>query len=301
MTFRILSPQFLAQIIGDDLLAIDLTRLAMTRAGVNKLAAFAFRGEGGAVSIQVAGGDIAAAAKDAGGRKGVAIIPVQGVLMPKGGADWFGAWQGMDSMRVQLEAAANHPDVAAIILDVDSPGGAVTGTMETAAAVREAASKKKVVAVVDSLAASAAYWIASQASKIVATPSADVGSIGVYSVHNDYSAMLRNAGIGTTIVKSSGSPYKAEGNPYEPLSDEAKAYAQSRVDESHGNFVRDVAQGRGATQTAVRDTYGQGRVVDARKGVSLGMVDEVGDMNSVLTSLLGVKQAKAFRKRAALL
>ena len=271
--FRILSPDFLAQLIGDDMLAVDLTCLPMARMRAPRKAAFVADGPaalGGfrrELSDASFADDLRAASKESGGKKGVAIIPLQGVLMPKGGVDWFGAWQGMDQTRAQIEAAADHPDVGAIVLDVDSPGGAVTGTMETAATVRAAAAQKKVVAVVDSLAASAAYWIASQASRMVATPSSDVGSIGVYSVHNDYSNMLRNAGVNTTIIKSSASPYKAEGNPYEPLSDEAKAHAQQRIDESHGHFVRDVAQGRGATQTAVRETFGQGRVVDARQGL----------------------------------
>src|SRR5215467_6271108 len=130
----------------------------------------------------------------------------------------------MDGIRARLEAAAANPDVSAIVLDVDSPGGTVAGTPETAAAVRRAAEVKPVVAVANSLAASAAYWIASQASSLVVGPSADVGSIGVISAHIDRSKMLEDMGLRVTVV--SAGRYKAEGNPFAPLSDEAKANMQ---------------------------------------------------------------------------
>ena len=167
--------------------------------------------------------------------------------------------------------------------------------------VAAAASRKTVVAHVNNLAASAAYWVASQASRIVAVPSADVGSIGVFSIHTDYSRMLDQAGIKATIVRSTDAPYKAEGNPWEPLSDDARAYAQQRIDQSHADFVRAVAKGRGTTQANVRESYGKGRVVDARKAADLGMIDGVGDLGSVLEGLVGKRAAAKLKPRAALI
>ena len=150
------------------------------------------------------------AALTAAGRSptSVAVIPLVGSLWSRG------AW-GMEGFRANLAQAVNDPECGAIVLDVDSPGGSYAGTPETANAVRDANAVKPVTAFVNSLAASAAYFIASQAGSVVMTPSAEVGSIGCVLVHMDLSKMLDEAGITPTIIRSS--PHKAEGNPYEPL------------------------------------------------------------------------------------
>jgi ClpP class serine protease len=93
------------------------------------------------------------------------LISVQGGLMPRG--SWFGS--SLDGLRSQIRRAANDGDVAAIVLDIDSPGG----TMETAAEVKAATAQKPVIAIANTLAASAAYWIGSQASEAVARGMAD--------------------------------------------------------------------------------------------------------------------------------
>lgn len=295
MTFRILSPDVIAQLCGDDLVALDLARLPGFRIRAPKAARVVI-GEH-SLTFDEFMGKAASAPKG----KAVAIIPLQGVLMPKGGEDWFGAWQGMDRTRAQLAAAAASPDIAAIVLDVDSPGGSVAGTPETGAAVAAATQAKKVVAMVDGLCCSAAYWIASQANEVVATPSSDIGSIGVYSIHAEYSQALRNSGIALTITKSSDSPFKAEGNPYEPDTDTARAFRQQRVDSMCADFIRAVATGRGATQTNVRETYGRGRALDAKTALSFGMIDSIGDMGGALSRLAPASapaKSRALRARA---
>ena len=233
------------------------------------------------------------AAGDANGVRpptSVAVIPLMGPLYNR--SRWGG---GMDAFRTALAAAVANPDVGAIVLDIDSPGGTVAGTPETAAAVRAAAGVKPVTAVVDSLAASAAYWIASQANAIVVSPSAEVGSIGCLVVHMDMSAMLEAEGIKTTIIRSV--PAKAEGNPFEPLSDEAMASISADVMESHTDFVRAVAQGRKTSMKTVNETFGQGRTVGAAKAVSLGMADRVGTMADVIGGLR--VKGSTFRRRSA--
>jgi len=223
----------------------------------------------------------------------VAILSLQGPLSARG---WSGSG-GMSAFRTAGAAAAANPDVSAIILDVNSPGGTVAGTPETAAAVRAWAQAKPVVAMVDTLAASAAYWIASQATTIVMTPSAEVGSIGVLAVHMDLSAMLEAEGIKTTIVRSTAAPYKAEGNPFEPLSEEAMGAIQGEVDDAHALFVRDVAAGRRTSLAKVSAEFGKGRTVGAQRAVDLGMADRIGSMADVLS---GMRTKHAFRKRSAL-
>jgi len=233
--------------------------------------------------------DAAAPANGVRAPTSVAVLSLQGPIYNR--SAWGG---GMDQFRAALAAAVTNPDVGAIVLDVDSPGGTYAGTPETAAAVRAAAGVKPVTAVVDSLAASAAYWIASQCGSIVVSPSAEVGSIGVQSVHIDLSQMLQDEGVKTTIIRST--PYKAEGNPFEPLSEAAQANIQADVDAAHAEFIRAVAQGRKTSMAKVSETFGQGRVVSAQRAVSLGMADRVGTMADVLG---GMRTKHAFRRRSA--
>lgn len=240
-----------------------------------------------------------AAAREGGStlRGGIAVLSLQGVLIPKGRETWFGRMPGMDMFRAQLAAAAGNPDISAIVLDVDSPGGTAMGTPETAAAVVEARAVKPVVAVVSGLMASAAYWIGSQATEIVATPSAVIGSIGVRMMHADYSRQLERVGISVTSIAAG--KYKNELSPFAPLSDEAKAYLQEQVDATHETFIADVAAGRGVSKAEVRNGFGQGRVLDARPALNAKMIDRIASVDAVIAQLASGK-GRAWRKRSAL-
>lgn len=177
---------------------------------------------------------------------------------------------------------AADPSIDTIILDIDSPGGMVTGTKEAADAVYAAAKKKQVIGLVNPLCASAAYWIASQCSRIVGVPSADVGSIGVFMCHYDCSAMLADAGIKPTYIFAG--EYKVEGNSSEPLSEEGKAFYQSEVDQTYSDFINAVARGRGVTAQVVLDKFGKGRCYAAPVAKKLGMIDEISTIQGALAS-----------------
>lgn len=227
----------------------------------------------------------------------IALLALQGPLTARGLRSWGREVSpGMDRFRSALNAAVADPNVAAIVIDVDSPGGTYTGTPETASAVRAAAAVKPVIAVTETMAASAAYFIASQATEIVVAPSAEVGSIGVLSVHMDMSKMLEDFGIKTTIVRSR--PGKADTNPYEPLSEEALASIQASVNEADAEFLAAVAKGRNTSVANVRETFGQGRMVGAREAVRLGMADRVATLPEVLAGL--IKPRAVGRRRSAL-
>ncbi len=189
------------------------------------------------------------------------------------------------------------PSIGAIVLDVDSPGGTVAGTVETAAAVRAAAAVKPVVAVANTLAASAAYWIASQARELVVVPSGDVGSIGVMTAHVDASRLYERLGIAVTVVKSDR--YKGEGLDFGPLDDDARAHLQSRVDAMHAAFVSAVAEGRRVPEKRVRESFGQGRVVAAAAAVERGMADRVATIDDVVAGL-ATGRGRAFQPRRSL-
>lgn len=232
---------------------------------------------GGAGRVEAAAESPAAASQG-----GVAIVPVRGVLEARLSAMdelWFGGVSA-EGVRARVAAAVADTSVRAIVLDVDSPGGDVRGMQETAAAIREARAIKPVVAIANTLMASAAYWIASAATKIVAMPSAEVGSIGVYTVHEDWSKYLEEAGISVSLISAGDG--KTAGNMYEPLSDEARADLERRVSAYYAAFVADVAEGRGVDAKAVRGEW-KAKLYGASEAKKTGLVDQVGDMAAALT------------------
>lgn len=216
----------------------------------------------------------------------VAILPLFGTIFPRANlmTDVSGATSA-ERFSKDFAALVRDPEIGAIVLDVDSPGGQVQGVDELANQIYEARQVKPVVAIANHQMASAAYWIASAASELVISPSGEVGSIGVIAVHRDISAAQERDGVRTTII--SQGKYKGEGNPYQPLGEEARAALQARVDEAYDSFVEAVARNRGVTVDAVRGGFGEGRTVTARKAVELGMADRVDTLDGVLTGLLG--------------
>lgn len=219
----------------------------------------------------------------------VAVLPLFGVIGHRMNA--MSSMSGGTSTEKFASLFANaleDPNVRAIVLDIDSPGGTVQGVSELASQIYKARGTKPIVAVANALAASAAYWIASAADEIVAPPSGEVGSIGVFVIHTDVSKAEAADGVTHTIIKAG--KYKAEGNPYEPLSEEARAAAQEYVDGYYGMFVGAVAKNRGVSVGDVRSGYGEGRTLRAADALKAGMIDRVGTLDSVLVGL-GAKSA----------
>ncbi len=187
------------------------------------------------------------------------------------------------TIQSQLRQALADDSVKAIVMNFDTPGGTVTGLTELAGEIRAARAMKPIVAHTGSMALSAGYWLASSASEVIATQSAMVGSIGVITAHADVSQQLANEGVKVTIF--SAGKHKAAGSPYSPLSDEASADIQSRVDAMYGMFTADVAAGRGTTQDAVQNGYGEARAVFSAEGRKAGMVDRIATMDATLARL----------------
>lgn len=228
----------------------------------------------------------------------IAVLPLWGILSPHQVNDISsGPTTALDSWMQQFDELVNDPSVGTIVLDVDSPGGSVDLVPETAAKVRAANAKKDIVAVANTRIASAAYWIASQAGQLVVSPSGAVGSIGVYAAHEDVSEQLAAEGVTVTLI--SAGDHKVDGNPFQPLTDEARATIQANVDAFYAMFVGDVAQGRGVDQSAVEKKFGQGKMVLAADAVNARMADGVGTLEQTLQRLLGGKPAAARRARAA--
>lgn len=140
------------------------------------------------------------------------------------------------------------------------------------------------------MAASAAYHLGSQATKFVATPSAELGSIGVYGLHVDASRAVDAAGLTPTYIASGISPFKTEGNPFEPLGEEARAFLQGQVDEIGRRFVRAVARGRRVSESTVTTLFGGGRVLLAPAAHRVGMVDGIETLATALSLAPGAKR-----------
>ena len=216
----------------------------------------------------------------------VAVIPVFGVIAQR--MNLMSAFSGGTSTEAlgrQIQQAVSDPDVSAIVLNVDSPGGSVFGVAELADALFQARGQKPIVAVANSLMASAAYWIASQADEIVATPGGQAGSIGVIAMHEDWSKAEEQEGVGVTLVTAG--KHKGEMHPHAPLSDEDRAALQAGVDSYYAMFVKAVARGRGVQAAAVRSGYGEGRVLGAVEAKAAGLVDRIATLDETIARLAG--------------
>jgi len=213
----------------------------------------------------------------------VAVIPIRGVIVQHASDLWYGDIATDWISRAMSEMVANQ-SVGAIVLDIDSPGGVVFGVEETAAKIRALRDQKPIYAVANSMAASAAYWIGSAATKLFVTSGGQVGSIGVWNMHVDISKMEENFGIKTTLV--SAGKYKVEGHPWAPLDDEARAEMQRGVDVYYEKFVAGVAENRGVKTVNVRKGFGEGRLVMADAAKAEGMVDGIATLEDVLSALI---------------
>jgi signal peptide peptidase SppA len=216
---------------------------------------------------------------------GAAVIPIHGVIAPRMNAlsEISGAATFEEASTALAQCMARQ-DVGTIVLDIDSPGGSVLGASEFAREVLAARTKKRIVAQANYEMCSAAYWIGSCASELVAAPSAMVGSIGVYSLHEDLSKALETMGVKLTYVAAG--KFKVDGNESEPLSDSARARLQSLVDAHYARFVGDVAKGRGRQVSDVRGGFGQGTTLTADEALGEGMIDRIGTLDETLARVL---------------
>jgi len=243
-----------------------------------------FRSEGGVFDPDEirARVDAARSGPREGARGGaVAVIPMYGIISQRASlmSDMSGG-MSLEAFMGAFRDALNDPDVKGIVIDADSPGGSVSGIEEAATEIRNARGLKPIVFVVNTMMASAAYHLGAQADEIVASPSSLTGSIGVYSVHEDWSKADEIAGLKRTYV--SAGKYKVEGNPDEPLSDDGRAATQQMVDDYYAMFVKAVARGRGVSAATVRDGYGEGRVLTAKRALDAGMVDRIGTLDEAI-------------------
>jgi signal peptide peptidase SppA len=238
------------------------------------------------------------AARSAGYIAGtVAVLPLQGVLMPRAGLmTQYSGGTSVQDFVAGLQAAVANDNVGAVLIDINSPGGSTDMIPEAAQAIRDARGSKPIEAVANCDAASAAYWLGSQADSLSVTPSGMVGSVGIICCHQEFSGQLEQEGVTVTLIHAGR--FKTEGNPYEPLTEAALANLQATVDEYYGMFVGDVAKGRGVSNKAVLDGYGEGRMLTAAAALDAGMVDRVETFDDAFARLARGSSNKKNGKRA---
>lgn len=236
--------------------------------------------------MEVARSAASRAVRSVGSGKKVGVISVRGpidqrfsaALMKAGGTS-------CEEIAAQLDALMGDSSVGAIVLDVDSPGGCSYGVEELSDKIYAARDRKPIYSIANSMACSAAYWIASAAGNMSCTPGGDCGSVGVYCVHIDQSEALANEGLKVTMI--SAAKYKGELSPHQPLSDESKAYVQESVNATYDAFLGALARNRGTTKGDVRANYGEGRVKNAADALASKMIDGVRTFDDLVASLTG--------------
>lgn len=214
---------------------------------------------------------------------GVAVVPVAGMLLkrPPWWARWFGA-TGYEDIAAQVATAIDSPDVRAVLLWIDSPGGEVAGMFETADVIAAAARQKPVVALADEMATSAAYMLAAPAGSIMATSTAWLGSIGVIATHVEVSKADRLAGYTYTVAFAGAR--KADGHPHLPLSEAARDGMNATVDRLFGRFVDAVAAVRPKLSAdAIRDL--EAGTFQGADAIGVNLADGLGTLDDVLAAI----------------
>ncbi|MDR0280205.1 MAG: S49 family peptidase [Paucimonas sp.] len=212
----------------------------------------------------------------------VAVIPIHGTLVRRtSGIEAESGLASYTGIAAQLDAALASPEIAAILLDIDSPGGESGGVFDLADRIRAASEVKPVWAVANDMAFSAAYALASAATRVFVARTGGVGSIGVIAMHVDQSVKDAQDGVRYTAVFAG--ERKNDLNPHEPISNEAHAVLKAEVDRIYDLFVETVARHRGLDPDAVRAT--EAGLFFGPDAVAVGLADAVGSLDDALTQL----------------
>jgi len=208
---------------------------------------------------------------------GVAVIEMFGVMGKR--MNMFSAISGgVSTQRVQtlLEDALTDPEIVAVVLHIDSPGGTVDGTADLGDWMLDNKGMKPLHAFIDGQGCSGALWIAACCDAISATRTAQVGSLSAVVCHYDRSVADAKAGIKRTFITSG--EYKRAASDAEPLDEKGAAYLQGFIDRYHAMFIEAVAVGRDMSPEEVQAKFGDGRIHLAAEAVKIGMIDGIGTL-----------------------
>lgn len=178
-----------------------------------------------------------------------------------------------------LKRFREDSSVKAIVIRINSPGGAVGPSQEIFREIRKTSSSKKVVASMGSIAASGGYYIAAGADRIVANPGTITGSIGVIMGFTNYQELLRKIGLFPVVVKSG--KYKDIGSPVRKMKPEEKKILQDFARKIHRQFIKDIVEGRKMDQAKV-EALADGRIFTGEESKELGLVDRLGNFEDAI-------------------
>jgi len=233
------------------------------------------------------------AARSGSTRDRIVQLDVTGVITGDGRP---GAGSMVEEIKRALQQAVDDPRVKAIVLRIDSPGGEVTASDTLYAAIKQAGAKKKVVAYLDSVAASGGYYLACGAERIVAHPTGITGSIGVIMSGYGVQGLMEKAGVETRTFKSGA--MKDAGAMSRAMTDPERAFFQNLVMQNYERFVGIVSAARGVPVEALRDGVADGRVVLGEAAVAAGLADETGYLEAAYEAakrLAGLADAEVVR------
>jgi len=201
-----------------------------------------------------------------------AIIPIHGILTKKLGA--FDKMLGMTSyeqIEVQVKQALEDSSIETILLDIDSPGGEVNGVFDLADFIYESRTKKRIIAIANDDAYSAAYAMASSAEKVFVSRTSGVGSIGVIASHIDQSGFDEKQGIKYTTVFAGNR--KNDLNPHEPTTSESLESLQGEVNRLYEMFVQLIARNRNLSMERIKST--EAGLYFGEKAIEIGLADGI--------------------------
>jgi capsid assembly protease len=215
----------------------------------------------------------------------VAVIPVEGTLVYKGA--YIGESSGETSyqgLQVQIKRAMNNDAIRAVVFEVDSYGGEVSGVFETTEMIAALSAKKPTLAILTDYAYSAGYLLASAARQIVMPEFGGAGSIGALIVHLDLTKKLEKDGVTATLIRAGQN--KTEGSPFEPLQDDMRGQYQAIVDAVRVRFTETVGRNRGMRLPAARAMQTEARGFNATQSLEMGLVDGIGDPNQMFEAFV---------------
>jgi HK97 family phage major capsid protein len=225
----------------------------------------------------------------------IAVLPLRGVIAHHAGMEMdISGGTSTVAFGNAFDRAMADASVSAIVIDADSPGGAVEGVPELFGKIFASRGTKPITAVCNAHMHSAAYWICAAADEIVITPSGCIGDIGVMTVRPDTSAADAKAGIKRTLIKAG--KHKGEGAPFAPMEQDELDARQAMVEQMYAMFTGDVAKGRRDSVANIQAGYGEGRSVLARDAVAAGLADRIATFQQVVAQLGGQAPAKNARR-----
>lgn len=214
---------------------------------------------------------------------GIAVLSLYGIISQRiSAADDICGTGGTSTERFTqaFRDAMADDSVGGIIIDIDSPGGSVFGIADLYDEIMSARGVKPIYGYVNSLCASGAFWLGSACSQLIAKQGSMTGSLGVYTGHENIAEAMKMAGVSFEFI--SAGKYKVEGNPYGPLSDEARAFTQSQINAYYAAFTQAVSKGRGTPIAQARDGMGEGRCLLPADALAAGMIDAVDTFDGVV-------------------